>query len=236
MSEAWLCAACGVQFPPSVEPPASCPICEDERQYLGPNGQRWTSLGELRRGHHNTFTEEEPGLLSIRSEPSFAIAQRALLVSTPEGNVLWDCISLIDDETVAVVRGRGGLSAIAISHPHFHSTMVEWSREFGGVPVWVHETERRWIMRPDPVVRTWTGTSPRLPGGLRLVHVGGHFEGSQVLLWPAGAGARGALMTGDLPNVCADRRWVAFMRSYPNFLPLSAAAVERVAAALAPLT
>src|SRR5262249_19809611 len=98
MSQAWLCATCGVQFPPSIEPPAGCPICPDERQSLGPHGQEWTSLEELRRRHHNTFTEEEPGLLSIRSEPGFAIAQRALLVSTCEGNVLWDCVSLIDDE------------------------------------------------------------------------------------------------------------------------------------------
>jgi hypothetical protein len=232
---AWICATCGVQWPPRAEPPARCAICDDERQYLGSQGQEWTTLAELQRTRRNELTEEEPGLVSIRTVPAFAIAQRALLVQTPEGNVLWDCVSLIDEATVEALGSRGGVSAIAISHPHFYATMVEWSRVLGGVPVWVHESDRRWIPRDDPAVRTWSGAPPPLPGGLQLVHVGGHFEGSQVLWWPAGAGGRGALLTGDLPNVCADRRWVAFMRSYPNFIPLSGSAVERVMSALAPL-
>ena len=218
-----------------MEPPAACPICEDERQYVGPGGQRWTTLEELRRSHRNVFTTEEPGLHSICSEPTFAIGQRALLVETPEGNVLWDCVSVVDDGTVEEIRSRGGVSTLAISHPHFYSTMVEWSRVFGGAPVWLHENDRQWIMRSGPALRTWSGRSMPLPGGLTLVHVGGHFEGSQVLLWPAGAGGKGVLLAGDMPNVCADTRWVTFMRSYPNYIPLSGPEVERVAAALAPL-
>jgi hypothetical protein len=126
--------------------------------------------------------------------------------------------------------------AIAISHPHFHSTIVEWSRALGGPPVWVHENDRRWIQRPDPAVKTWAGVSTALPGGLVLVHVGGHFEGSQVLHWPNGAGGKGAVFTGDMPNVSADSRWVNFMRSYPNYIPLSGPDVERVVAALTPLS
>lgn len=232
--EAHICNTCGVQFPLSARPPAQCPICEDERQYLGSRGQQWTTLRELQQGHRNKLTPEEPGLTSIRSEPVFAIGQRALLVETPHANLLWDCVSLIDDATIAALRDLGGVSAIAISHPHFYTTMVEWSRAFGGVPIWVHENDRQWIVRPDPLVRPWSGTTMPLPGGLTLVHVGGHFEGSQVLLWPAGAGGKGALLAGDLPNVCADNRFVAFMRSYPNYIPLSGQEAERVTAALRP--
>jgi glyoxylase-like metal-dependent hydrolase (beta-lactamase superfamily II) len=235
MEQAHLCVTCGVQFAPSARPPAHCPVCEDERQYVGAQGQEWTTLDELRRAHKNVLTPEEPGLVSIRTEPQFAIGQRALLVQTPRGNVLWDCISLIDDATVAALRERGGVSAIAISHPHFHATMVEWSQAFGGAPVWVHESDRQWVMRPDPAVRFWSGTRASLPGGLTLVHVGGHFEGSQVLLWPEGAGGKGALLAGDMPNVCSDPRWVTFMRSYPNYIPLSEAEAERVVAVLRPL-
>src|SRR5262249_2128488 len=203
VTTAWLCAACGVQFAPSAGPPPACPICEDERQYVGPRGQEWTTLAELRRGHRNELTAEEPGLTSIRTTPTFAIGQRALLVETADGNVLWDCVSLIDEATIEAVRERGGLAAIAISHPHFYASMVEWSRAFGGAPIWVHEADRRWIVRPDGAVRPWSGASMRLPGGLTLVHVGGHFEGSQVLHWPQGAGGRGALLSGDYPSVCA---------------------------------
>jgi hypothetical protein len=120
------------------------------------------------------------------------------------------------------------VEAIAISHPHFRATMVEWSRALGGLPIWIHEDDDRWIMRRDSAVRTWSGASMRLPGGLTLVHIGGRFEGSQVLLWPAGVGGKGAMLAGDLPNVCADSRWVTFMRSYPNYIPLSEPEVERV--------
>jgi len=231
-----VCGTCGVQFAAGEAPPAHCPICEDERQYVGLDGQTWTTLDALREDRRNVLVTEEPGLTSIRTDPQFAIGQRALLVETPQGNVLWDCISLVDDATVAALRERGGVAAMAISHPHFYSTMVEWSRALGGVPIFVHEHDRRWVMRPDPAVRPWSGSSPSLPGGLTLVHVGGHFEGSQVLLWPAGAGGKGVLFVGDMPNVCSDRRWVTFMRSYPNYIPLSAAEAERVVSALRPLS
>ena len=49
----------------------------------------------------------EPGLTEIVTEPKFAIGQRALLVEAPGGNVLWDCVSLIDDATIAAVEALG---------------------------------------------------------------------------------------------------------------------------------
>src|SRR5262245_56461102 len=230
--EAWVCVTCGVQNTPSAAPPESCVICEDERQYVGPQGQEWTTVASLRPHHRNVLTEEEPGLVGVRTEPRFAIGQRAFLVETPEGNVLWDCVSLLDEATIVTLRARGQVSAIAVSHPHFHASMVDWSNALGGVPIWIHESDRAWVRRPHPVVRTWSDTPPALPGGLRLVHVGGHFEGSQVLLWPSGASGKGVLLVADMPNVCSDTRWVTFMRSYPNFIPLSAKAVDRVVAPL----
>lgn len=235
VAEAWICVTCGVQSQVADQPPEHCPICEDERQHVGEQGQQWTTLETLRGGRRNVLRALEPGLTSIRSEPGFAIAQQALLVETPAGNVLWDCISLVDDATLAALRDRGGVAGIAISHPHFHSTMVEWSRGLGGVPIWIHEQDAQWIQRPDPLVRTWSGTSLALPGGLSLVHTGGHFEGQQALHWPQGADGKGVLLAGDQPNVCADRRWVTFMRSFPNYIPLSGEEAERVVAALSPL-
>ena len=96
---AFICSACGTQYPPSDAPPAQCPVCEDERQYIPPEGQSWTTLERLRISHHNGFRQYEPGLIGIGTQPKFAIGQRALLLCTPEGNILWDCISLIDDAT-----------------------------------------------------------------------------------------------------------------------------------------
>lgn len=232
---AHLCVGCGTQHAPSRELPASCAICDDDRQYVPPEGQRWTTLDALRGAHRNTITEVEPGLTSIRTERPFAIHHSAFLVQTDEGNVLWDPVALVDDATVDAIRLRGGAAAIAVSHPHFYTTMVEWSRMLGGVPVHLHAADAGWIQRPDPAIALWEGTPPRLPGGLTLVHTGGHFPGSQVLHWPDGAGGRGALFNGDEANVCADPRWLSFMHSFPNYVPLGAAVAERVAAALRPL-
>ncbi|MCX6049210.1 MAG: MBL fold metallo-hydrolase, partial [Chloroflexi bacterium] len=146
----FICKTCGTQFAATDEPPAHCPICEDERQYIGWAGQQWTTLTELRAERHNSTKLAEPNLTEIGSEPAFAIGQRALLVQAPTGNVLWDCLSLIDDATVAAVQALGGLAAIAISHPHYYSSMVEWSHAFGNAPIYLHAADRVHVMRPDP--------------------------------------------------------------------------------------
>ena len=155
-------------------------------------------------------------------------------MQSPGGNVLWDCVSLIDQATSDLLNGLGGVSAIAISHPHYYTTMVEWSRAFGGVPVYLHEADRKWVQRPDPVLEFWSGRSRVIGEGLTLIHCGGHFAGGTVLHWARGAGGRGALLTGDILQVTMDRRHVSFMRSYPNMWPLSRAAVESIARAVAP--
>ena len=232
--DCFICATCGTQYPPSEQPPAECPICLDERQYVGWKGQRWTTLAELHAGHHTIIREEEPGLTAIGCEPSFAIGQRAQLVQTPQGNVLWESLSLIDEAGVAAVQARGGAAAMAISHPHYYSSMVEWSHALGRAPIYIHEAERQWVMRPDPAVIFWSGETLALPGGLTLIRCGGHFAGAQVLHWPAGAGGRGALLAGDILNVVNDRRWLSFMYSYPNLIPLNASTVRRMAAAVEP--
>lgn len=229
----FICITCGTQFAGGAAEPERCPICEDERQYVGYDGQRWTTLERLRADHHNVIKPVEPGLTGIGTHPAFAIGQRALLVQAPSGNVLWDCVSLLDDPTLAAVRALGGIAAIAISHPHFYAAMVEWSRAFAA-PIYLHAAEREWVMRPDPAIRFWEGETHTLGEGLTLIRCGGHFAGGQVLHWAAGAAGRGALLTGDIIQVVSDRRWVSFMYSYPNLIPLPAAAVRRIVAAVEP--
>jgi glyoxylase-like metal-dependent hydrolase (beta-lactamase superfamily II) len=230
-----ICITCGTQYADSLEPPDHCSICEDERQYVGFDGQKWTVLEGLRRDHRNLIQFEEPALVSFATEPHFAIGQRAFLLQTIEGNLLWDCLSLLDSSTIEQVLGLGGVRAIAISHPHYYTTLVEWSRAFGDARVFLHEADRQWVMRPDPCIDFWSGESRPLFGGLALIRCGGHFAGGTVLHWPAGANGKGALLTGDILQVVADRRWVSFMYSYPNYIPLDAAAVGRIEAAVEPL-
>ena len=230
----WICTTCGTQVAASDAPPPRCLVCNDPRQYVPPSGQAWTTLDALQRTHRNSFRRLEPELMGVGTTPEFAIGQRALLIRSPGGNVLWDCISLIDGATVDLLNGLGGVSAIAISHPHYYTTMVEWSRAFGNAPVYLHATDRQWVQRPDPVIEFWDGESRRIGAGLTLVRCGGHFAGGTVLHWPAGADGRGALLTGDILQVTMDRQHVSFMRSYPNMWPLSRTVVEAIVRAVEP--
>ena len=216
-----ICMQCGTQFAETTEPPPACPICEDERQFVRHAGQAWTTLKRLVADHHNHFEDEAPHLLGIGTEPEFAIGQRALLLQSRGGNLLWDCVSLLDDETVAEVSARGSIRAIAISHPHFYSSMIEWGDRFDA-QIFLHAKDRQWVMRQSPRIQFWEGTTFPLWDELTLINCGGHFEGGTVLHWLKGANGKGALLTGDIITVVPDRRYVSFMRSYPNLIPLGA--------------
>lgn len=230
----FVCQTCGIQYPDSETPPEHCIICEDDRQYVGPNGQQWTTLEEIRANHSAVIKEEEPNLTGFGCDPRFAIGQRAMLVQTPGGNVLWECMTYLDDAIIDAIQSRGGAKAIAISHPHYYGTMIEWSKALGNIPIYIHEYERPFVTRPDSVVQFWSGETKPLGDGLTLIRCGGHFPGAQVLHWAAGAEGRGVLLTGDIINVVQDRRYVSFMYSYPNQIPLNATAVRHIVDAVAP--
>jgi hypothetical protein len=219
-----ICVTCGVQF--ASGDPERCPICEDPRQYVPETGQAWTTLEELGSSHANAI-RPEGSLTGIGTEPRFAIGQRALLVPHGSSNILWDCITLLDDETASVIEARGGLRAVAISHPHYYSAMVEWARRFD-CPVLLHSDDREWVMRPDASIFFWSGETHDLGEGATLVRLGGHFAGGTVLH------RDGMLLSGDIVQVIPDRSHVSFMYSYPNLVPLPAETVRDIAARLEP--
>jgi hypothetical protein len=230
---AFICNTCGTQYAPSDKPPPACPICDDERQYVTPQGQTWTTLEGLRGRSYNAWRELEPGLISIVTFPAFGIGQRAQLLRTPHGNILWDCIALIDRATVELINALGGIKGIAISHPHYYTTMVEWSEAFG-VPVHLHQNDRKWIMRDGPGIKLWQGETKELLPGVTLICAGGHYPGGTVLHWAGGAGGKGVLLSGDIVQVVQDNKSVSFMWSFPNFIPLSGPRVEGVVKAIKP--
>jgi hypothetical protein len=207
-----ICNACGTSYPDTPAPPSGCLICDDERQFVPQGGQVWTTPAKLAGGHVNAWRRLEPDLFEIHTHPGFGIGQRALLLRTPKGNILWDCIALLDDATEMLVRALGGLQAIAISHPHYYT----------------------WVMRPDPAIRHWDGETLEISAGVTLLRLGGHFPGGTVLHWADGADGRGAILSGDIVQVAADLDRVSFLWSYPNMMPLAAATVLRIAATLSP--
>ncbi|MEJ7902428.1 MAG: hypothetical protein WKF63_11325 [Thermomicrobiales bacterium] len=229
----WLCATCGLEHADTAEPPARCDICSDERQYLPPGGQVWTTLAELAQTRHAAIEELEPDLYGITIAPKVGIGHRPLLVRTPGGNVLWDAPGFYDDALLQSIRDLGGLAAIASSHPHLTGVSISLSHEFGHVPVYVNEDDQRWIRRPDQVVNLWRETHEVLPG-ITLVQCGGHFAGSAMLHWRDGADGRGVALSSDTFLVGADRATVTFMRSYPNSIPLPERSIRKITNALAP--
>jgi hypothetical protein len=231
----FICTACGMQYAESAQPPAQCAVCEEERQYVPPRGQTWTTLAALSQSHMNSFREYDTGIVGIGSTPQFAIGQRALLLRTAGGNILWDCIATLDAATITAIKSLGGLKAIAISHPHFYTTMAEWAQVFD-CPIHLNAADKAWIKRTDPAIRLWQGDTYKLWDGVTLIRCGGHFEGGTVLHWAQGASGRGVVCSGDILTVATDRKWLSFMRSYPNFIPLSAREVEHIGAAMAPFS
>jgi hypothetical protein len=229
----FICTACGLQFGQTSAPPQVCPVCEDERQFVPQSGQEWTDMAAISRSHSIVWDEEADGIHSLRISPDFAIGQRALLIEGPDGNILWDCLSLVDETSLDRIAALGGLMAIVISHPHFYSSMNEWSSACGNVPIYVHADDGEWVQRCGATLRPWSGESLQL-GLATVIRCGGHFTGSCVLYCPWLEGGRGALFVGDTMQVTLDRRYVSFMRSYPNLIPLNARAVRLISNAVRP--
>jgi glyoxylase-like metal-dependent hydrolase (beta-lactamase superfamily II) len=226
----YICETCGVQYGLSVDVPERCVICAEERQYINPKGQSWTTLEEMIREarFENTFNNDERGIYNIHTTPDFAIGQTAYLVQGPGFNVLWDCISLIDSATIDKIKSLGGIQAIALSHPHYYSTQVEWAETFDA-PIYIHEDDRQWVTRQSGKIVFWSGQTRKIHDGFVLHRLGGHFKGAAILERQGGQEQKGVLFTGDIVRVVADPRWATFMYSYPNFIPLPPNIVQRMA-------
>jgi hypothetical protein len=220
-----ICRTCAVEHAEAI---STCRICADERQWVPVDGQHWVTLKELgASGQRVELDELEPDLFALHAEPKVGIGQHSKLIRTVDGLLLWDPVGYVDDDVVQRVRALGRVVAIAASHPHMFGVQVAWSRALDDAPVLVAQADLEWVMRPDPAIRPWTGQLEILPG-VTLSQPGGHYPGSAVAHWAAGAGGKGVLLSGDTIFANPDRVSASFMRSYPNRIPLSAAVVERV--------
>jgi glyoxylase-like metal-dependent hydrolase (beta-lactamase superfamily II) len=221
----FICTTCGVQYPPAEKAPEKCIICEDDRQYVLPSGQSWTNLQRVNQQYKNIIEQIADGVYAIYTTPSFAITQRAHLVQSPGGNILWDCITNIDKSTIAILNALGGIKAIAISHPHYFSTITEWSKAFGDVPVYINALDEQWLTRRSPAIQLWSEQERPLWDSIKLVRCGGHFPGASVMYVPE---VKGTLYVGDTIQVTPGGNAVSFMYSYPNMIPLPQKDIEQI--------
>lgn len=140
---------------------------------------------QLSKKYTNIFKHDKDhsGVISIFTQPQVAIGQRAFLLCSDAGNILWDCITYIDDETVKRIKDLGGIQAIVISHPHYFSTSLHWAEAFG-CKVYISSEDAEWVMRRgDAHVLFSENKLDLLDGTFSAVKVGGHFPGSSVLYW-----------------------------------------------------
>ncbi|XPS93240.1 hypothetical protein M3J09_002602 [Ascochyta lentis] len=257
-----ICEVCGTQYDvPLSSPPKECRICLDPCQYVPAHGQIWTSLNDSQAVQKNEFQTDEhdsrihyittkpltpaelpPGLSdSTTTRKQLGIGQRCILLGTESGNVLWDLIAFLNQETVDFINSKGGLKAIVISHPHFYTTHLEWAAQFS-CPVYVASDDAEWLNRADKNgARRWIkGTESVIPG-VTAVQCGGHFDGSCVLHWERKLFIADTMMSVpsgfyNAAQPAADPKTTAFsfMWSYPNMIPLPPSKIHGIWKALKP--
>jgi hypothetical protein len=92
----------------------------------------------------------------------------------------------------------------------------------------------------DPALLKWfTGEYAKLgmgklDMGKSCIRCGGHFPGASVLHWAGATDGHGVVCSGDTLTVTPDRKFLSFMRSYPNLIPLGPKTIHRIGAALQP--
>lgn len=220
-----VCVTCGTYFP-SAQTPDLCPTCLDERQYIPITGQSWTTPEAMRRKHSVKINKLQKGLYAFEVNPEFAIGQRALMVLSENGNVLWDCIPLLDEQAITFIHSKGGLNAIALSHPHYYSNMNEWGETFN-CPVYTHEHNTMHIVDNGEQISLWKGRDFDLWDGMKVKLIGGHFDGSCILHVP-GLSEKGTVLCGDTLYISPSKQHMAVMYSYPNRIPLPLSEINKV--------
>jgi glyoxylase-like metal-dependent hydrolase (beta-lactamase superfamily II) len=225
MESSKICATCGTQYPSSASREV-CVICNDDRQYVPDSGQSWTTHNHLLLNNSVRILKLKDRVHEFVIKPTFAIGQRALFIESEGGNILWDCIPLLNEPTIDFIKMRGGLKAIAFSHPHYYSNMNDWAETFN-CPIYIHQNDEQWIMDKGKHINLWSGSEKSLWDGIQILNIGGHFPGSSVLRVPS-LSKDGALFCGDTMVISPSKKHIAVMYSYPNRIPLPLQEVNRI--------
>jgi glyoxylase-like metal-dependent hydrolase (beta-lactamase superfamily II) len=225
MNNSIICSTCGTHYP-QASAPETCVICLDDRQWVPQAGQSWTRPVDLLRTSSVKLNRLQDRLYEFEINPTFAIGQRAVLVLSDQGNVLWDCIPLLDEMTIEFIRSKGGLKAIAFSHPHFYSNMNEWAETFD-CPIYIHENDAEHMVYKGDHIQLWSGDEMKLWDGMKIMLIGGHFAGSSILHVPF-LSKEGTIICGDTLFLSPDRKHFSAVYSSPNRIPLPLAEMRRI--------
>ncbi|MDF1613282.1 hypothetical protein [Stygiobacter electus] len=225
MKDQIICTTCGTYYN-SDKFPENCRICSDDRQYIPAIGQTWTKPADLYRKHSIKLNKLQDRLYEFEINPSFAIGQRALLILSESGNVLWDCIPMLDEMTIEFIKSKGGLKAIGFSHPHFYSNMNEWAETFD-CPIYIHNNDKDNIMLKGNNIILWKDKQLELWDEMKIICIGGHFPGSSILHVPF-LSSKGTIICGDTLFLAPSKKHFSIVYSSPNRIPLPLSEIKRI--------
>lgn len=225
MSEGRVCFTCGTKYPKDYKGD-TCFICQDDRQYVPLEGQKWTSTRQLKGKYSIKITQLKPKLFEFIVEPSFAIGQRALFVISESGNFMWDCIPLIDDQLIQFIKEKGGIRAIGISHPHYYSNMAEWCKTFR-CRVYLSKVDKKYVVNPFSKIIYWDNDEIKLWDDIKIIKISGHFPGSSILFVPF-LSDKGTVFCSDTFYLSPNLKHFSIMYSYPNRIPLPIKEVQNI--------
>lgn len=221
-----ICKTCGTRYHPDNFDVTKCPICLDERQFVKDGEQYWVSYDEIQQNYLIHINQLRSDVFELKMLPDFAIGQKAHLLITSNGNVLWDCLPFFDKPTADFISAKGGLKLIAISHPHFYGIMDEWAHYFN-CPIYLNSKDENWIMDNQRNIQLWNSDMIEIFPHIHIVNVEGHFPGSSVLFYDQ-ANKPGTIFTGDSIYLSRDKKHLSSMYSYPNLIPLKPAILFEV--------
>ncbi|BBN04693.1 hypothetical protein MPTK1_3g06910 [Marchantia polymorpha subsp. ruderalis] len=227
-TECKVCGHCGTMFGVG-KARGDCVICTDDRQLgLLPWGQSWGTYSQLRR-------LEAPLLLRNAERDLVEISyttkrQRCFLILNPLGNILWGSTTFLDDAAIVTIKKLGGIRAIAVSHPHELFGYAKWAVTFQ-CPVYIHERDKNLVVHNTEFIETWDGEELALCSQIKLIRLGGHYDGGAILHWTNNGldqDGKGVILCADMLQVGEDGQTVSSMRSYHNFIPISESDVQRI--------
>lgn len=185
----YICTNCGF-WQKYFRRPERCPVCEDARHVLPEGGYEFLTAAEMGERVRCVREEVEPGVWKFSVEPAVGISPSGYLIVSDDGNVAFEGCPFYDEEALGHMESLGGVEFVSASHPHTYGAVWQIVERFGP-EVSIHREDLGWASAFG--VTLPFDSALDLPGGLRLLHTGGHFDGHAVMHDPG----RGILFVGD---------------------------------------
>ncbi len=89
--------------------PAACPVCEDFRHPLPPDGWRFADAPAMTARVRCRVEHPLPGLVAVTADGAPGIGQSGYVLVTPHGNVAFEGAAWYDDDALDALAALGGV-------------------------------------------------------------------------------------------------------------------------------